>query len=114
MRRKKRGERVTEKDRNQVCGVHNGKTYVKRQLVNPMYVGLKWGERAKTRKPCRKGADRNLKARMQVMKKSVPKTPLSIFLNVPRNTNSSYRKTEMLRLLNSKWKRPAYGMRKVP
>ena len=73
MRRKKRGDRVKVEDRNQVCGVHNGKSYVKRQLVNPRYVGLKWGERAKTRKPCRKGADRNLKARMQIMKKPTKK-----------------------------------------
>lgn len=63
MRRKKRTERVKVEDRNKVCGVHNGKGYVKRQLTNERYVGLKWGERAKTRKPCRKGADRNRKAR---------------------------------------------------
>jgi ribosomal protein S19 len=64
MQRKKRGERVRVEDRNQVCGVHNGKAYVKRQLVNPRYVGLKWGERAKTRKPCTKGANKAVKARM--------------------------------------------------
>lgn len=64
MERKKRGERVRVEDRNRVCGVHNGKTYVKRELVNPRYVGLKWGERAKTRKPCTKGANKALKARM--------------------------------------------------
>lgn len=64
MQRKKRGNRVEVGDRNQVCGVHNGKTYVKRQVVNPRYVGLKWGERVKTRKPCRKGANKQLKARM--------------------------------------------------
>lgn len=63
MERKKRGERVQTEDRNQVCGVHNGKTYVKRHLVNPRYVGLKWGERAKTRKPCRKGANKQAKPR---------------------------------------------------
>lgn len=64
MQRKKRGDRVQVEDRNQVCGVHNGKTYVKRQLVNPRYVGLKWGERAKTRKPCTKGANKEVKARL--------------------------------------------------
>jgi hypothetical protein len=63
MERKKRGDRVQAEDRNQVCGVHNGKTYVKRLLVNPRYVGLKWGERAKTRKPCTKGANKQVKAR---------------------------------------------------
>jgi len=69
MQRKKRGDQVKREDRNQVCAVHNGKAYVKRQLVNPRYVGLKWGERAKTRKPCRKGANKNLKVRMQLAKK---------------------------------------------
>jgi ribosomal protein S19 len=64
MQRKKRGDRVQREDRNQVCGVHNGKIYVKRQLVNPRYVGLKWGERAKTRKPCTKGANKQAKARL--------------------------------------------------
>jgi ribosomal protein S19 len=73
MQRKKRGEIVTVDDRNQVCAVHNGKTYVKRQLVNPRYVGLKWGERAKTRKPCTKGADKNLKVRAQLAKKKTVK-----------------------------------------
>ena len=63
MQRKKRGERIQERDRNQVVGVHNGKTTVKRQVVNPRYVGLKWGERAKTRKPCTKGANKLLKTR---------------------------------------------------
>ena len=61
--RKKRSERVKEGDRNKVCRVHNGKREVKRQLTNPRYVGRKWGERAKTRKPCRKGADKQAKAR---------------------------------------------------
>jgi ribosomal protein S19 len=69
MQRKKRTDYVKSEDRNQVCAVHNGKTYVKRELVNPMYVGLKWGERAKTRKPCRKGANKNLKVRAQLAKK---------------------------------------------
>ena len=67
--RKKRSERVTEADRNQVCRVHNGKTEVKRQLTNPRYVGLKWGERAKTRKPCTKGADKQAKARTMMKSK---------------------------------------------
>lgn len=70
MQRKKRTDRVKEEDRNQVCGVHNGKTYVKRQLVNPRYLGLKWGERAKTRKPCTKGADQGAKARRAMAAKS--------------------------------------------
>lgn len=75
MQRKKRGETIRMEDRNQVCAVHNGKTYVKRQLVNPRYVGFKWGERSKTRKPCTKGADKNLKARAmnQAKKKTVKK-----------------------------------------
>jgi ribosomal protein S19 len=64
MQIKKRNERIQVEDRNQICGVHNGKTYVKRQLVNPRYLGLKWGERAKTRKPCTKGADKQAKARL--------------------------------------------------
>lgn len=63
MERKKRGDKVKREDRNRVCGVHNGKMYVKRELGNPIYVGLKWGERAKTRKPCVKGANKQLKAR---------------------------------------------------
>jgi ribosomal protein S19 len=63
MERKNRGDRVKVEERNQVCGVHNGKSYVKRQVTNPRYVGLKWGERAKTRKPCTKGADKQAKAR---------------------------------------------------
>jgi len=69
MERKKRSDVVTAEDRNRVCAVHNGKAYVKRELVNPLYIGLKWGQRAKTRKPCRKGANRNVKARMQRTKK---------------------------------------------
>jgi len=73
MQRKKRGDRVRIEDRNQVCAVHNGKAYVKRQLVNPRYVGLMWGERAKTRKPCRKGANKNLKVRAQMAKKKAVK-----------------------------------------
>jgi ribosomal protein S19 len=63
--RKGRGETVKSEDRGKRCSVHNGKTYVKRRLVNPRYLGLKWGERAKTRKPCTKGADKNAKARRQ-------------------------------------------------
>lgn len=69
MQRKKRGDQVKPEDRNQVCAVHNGKAYVKRQVVNPRYVGLKWGDRANTRKPCRKGANKNAKARLQLAKK---------------------------------------------
>jgi ribosomal protein S19 len=69
MQRKKRGEVVKREDINQVCKVHNGKGYVKRQLMNPRYLGLKWGERANTRKPCRKGANKNLKIRRQITKK---------------------------------------------
>jgi len=69
MLRKKRSDLVKREDMNQVCGVHNGKVYVKRQLVNPRYVGLKWGERAKTRKPCRKGANKYLKMKGLMAKK---------------------------------------------
>lgn len=73
MKRKKRFERIQIEDRNQVCGVHNGKTVVKRQLANPRYVGLKWGERAKTRKPCTKGANKQVKARQARRKAGKPK-----------------------------------------
>jgi hypothetical protein len=73
MKRKKRWEKIEREDRNQVCGVHNGKAYVKRQLVNPRYVGLKWGERAKTRKPCRKGADKQVKARQAMAQQAKQK-----------------------------------------
>lgn len=73
MKRKKRWERIQTEDRNQVCGVHNGKAYVKRQLVNPRYVGLKWGERAKTRKPCTKGADKQVKARQAMAQQAKQK-----------------------------------------
>lgn len=73
MKRKKRWERIRTEDRNQVCGVHNGKAYVKRQLVNPRYVGLKWGERAKTRKPCTKGADKQVKARQAMAQQAIQK-----------------------------------------
>ena len=69
MEEKKRGEVVILEDRNRVSKVHNGKGYVKRQVLNPRYVGLKWGERANTRKPCVKGANKNLKMRRQMVKK---------------------------------------------
>jgi ribosomal protein S19 len=75
MQRKKRSERVRSEDRNQVCGVHNGKTYVKRQVVNPRYLGLKWGERAKTRKPCTKGANKQVKARLARSQQAKAKKP---------------------------------------
>jgi ribosomal protein S19 len=64
---KARGEVVKLEDRGKTCTVHNGKTLVKRRLVNPRYVGMKWGERAKTRKPCTKGADKQVKARRQMV-----------------------------------------------
>jgi ribosomal protein S19 len=63
MQRKKRSEVIRMEDRNQMVEVHNGKTRVKRQVVNPRSVGLKWGERAKTRKPCRKGANKSVKVK---------------------------------------------------
>jgi len=75
MKRKNRYEKIEREDRNQVCGVHNGKTYVKRQLANPRYVGLKWGERAKTRKPCTKGANKQVKARQARRKQGKGKKP---------------------------------------
>lgn len=73
MNRKKRSEEIKREDRNQVWSVHNGKSRVKRQLTNPRYVGLKWGERVKTRKPCRSGADKQAKARQNRRKQKKPK-----------------------------------------
>lgn len=69
--RKDRSEEVKREDRNKVYKVYNGKGYVKRELVNPRYVGLKWGERVKTRKPCTHGAnkERNRKIKRKTNKK---------------------------------------------
>jgi ribosomal protein S19 len=69
MKIKNRWDIIKMEDRNQVHKVHNGKTDVKRQIVNPIYIGLKWGERAKTRKSCTKGANRNLKLKVSQKKK---------------------------------------------
>lgn len=73
MKTKKRNEIVNPQDRNQVWSIPNGKGYVKRQLSNPRYVGLKWGDRVKTRKPCTSGADKQAKARQRMRKQKKTK-----------------------------------------
>ena len=64
--RKQRWEKVKKEDRNELCRVHNGKEYVKRTRGNPRSVGIRWGERVKTRKPCITGANRMLRKTKKV------------------------------------------------
>jgi ribosomal protein S19 len=69
MRLKKRSDLVREEDRGKVVLVHNGKIYMKRRVGNDIYLGLRWGERVKTRKPCRTGANRRLRKKAKPVKK---------------------------------------------
>ena len=46
---KRRADRITTADRNKVCYLHDGKGWRKFQMINPMAVGLKWGDFVKVR-----------------------------------------------------------------
>jgi len=71
--KKRRKERVREKDRNVEKRVHDGKGYVKVRRGNERARGKKWGEFVKTRKPCTKGANRQLRKKAKRKGVSKPK-----------------------------------------
>ena len=54
----KRSQRIIIKDRGKPIQVHNGMKWITRNRQEESAVGLKWGDRLKTRKPCTKGANK--------------------------------------------------------
>lgn len=66
---KKRTEKVLRSDRNVEKRVHDGKAYVPVRIANERARGKTWGERVKTRKPCTKGANRQLRKKKVVSAK---------------------------------------------
>lgn len=65
--KKRRTQRVRPGDRNVEKRVHDGKGYVKVRRSNERARGKKWGERVKTRKPCTKGANRQLRKKKKAI-----------------------------------------------